>query len=64
MAVSNIVWKEIGERAIDRDLRPQNLLVSQGKLQGRLYLDVAESGDGEVQVLQRPSPLIRVVFQE
>ena len=43
---------------------PQNVLVFERALQGRLYLDVAEFGDGEVQVLQRLSPLIRVVFQE
>ena len=34
------------------ELRPQNLLVLQGTLQGWLHLHVAELGDGEVQVLQ------------
>ena len=37
---------------VSRDLRPQDLLVLQGTLQGRLHLHVAELGDGKVQVLQ------------
>ena len=36
----------------------------QGAFQRGLHLHVAELTDGEVQVLQRLSPLVRVVLQE
>ena len=36
---------------LDQNLRPQNLLVLQGTLQGRLHLHLAELRNSEVQVL-------------